>query len=143
MDPADFLTVAGKLHQSSQEAERRTSIGRSYYALYNLVHETLLRLGIKLTASGEDHQLLVFYLTRCPPRAVDAATVGQVLNDLRTARNKADYDMTATVNNQNSEFVFKKAAASFSGFRNLSQQQLNNLASCIQHLVPPPRRSTT
>ena len=37
MNGADFLEVAKRLEDSPSEAERRTSIGRSYYALYNVL----------------------------------------------------------------------------------------------------------
>ena len=35
MDPLDFLNVADSLRNSGQESERRTSVGRSYFALFN------------------------------------------------------------------------------------------------------------
>ena len=139
MNPSDFLTVASNLYSSSYEADMRTSVGRSYYALYNLVHETLSQLGVRFNNRGEDHGLLVYYLTDCRPAGA-AATVREVLKDLRTERNRADYDMTATVNNRNSEFVYKKAEASFAGFKTLNPEELKNLASCIQELPPPPWR---
>lgn len=135
MDPTDFLVVAQNLHPSASEAERRTSISRLYYALYNLIHEALSSVGVSLSRNAEDHRLLVYYLTHCRPPA-PAAGVGLALNSLRTARNIADYDMRVTVDPKQSEFAYKRALDDFGKFKALDQRALDNLARCIQHLPP-------
>ena len=45
MDPVDFLSIAGMLRASAMEAERRTSVGRSYYGLYNYNMNLVLGAG--------------------------------------------------------------------------------------------------
>ena len=137
MDCADFLTVALNLYPSTSEAERRTAVGRSYYALYNLLHEELLKLGVPLQRKPEDHGDLVYYLTRCPPLG-PAATIGQALNDLRRDRNTADYEMNAQISKSKSEFVYKKALECFQGFKSLNDKELTRLR--LSFRAVPARR---
>src|SRR5574341_332593 len=59
MDPADFLAVADRLRSSPSEAERRTSVGRAYYALYNLLVMRLSSQGFSFQKDGGDHGRLV------------------------------------------------------------------------------------
>lgn len=139
MDSADFLTVASKLCPSTSEAERRTAVGRSYYALYILLHDELRKLGVPLRNGPEDHGEVVYYLTRCPPLGV-AATVGQALNDLRRDRNTADYEMSAVISKSKSEFVYKKALECFRNFKSLDGKELARLRSCFQFLPARPRK---
>lgn len=138
MDPSDFLVVAQNLYSSASEADQRTSVSRSYYALYNLLHVALSNVGVSLSRNAEDHALVVYYLTNCRPPA-PAAGVALALNSLRTERNSADYDMRAMVDNRKSEFAYKKALDSCEKFKSLDQRALNNLAQCITFLGPPPR----
>lgn len=139
MDSADFLTVASKLCPSTSEAERRTAVGRSYYALYNLLHEELRNLGVPLQNGPQDHGDVVYYLTRCPPLGA-ANTVGQSLNDLRRDRNTADYEMSALVPKSKSEFVYKKALECFQNFKSLDDKELARLRLSFQALPARPRR---
>lgn len=115
MDPLEFLTVARSLSGSDQESERRTSVGRSYYAVFN--HLRLKLEPIKpLPATHEAHQAVVQYLLNA--NNVELRSVGQSLNDLRTSRNVADYDMGAAVEKDQSRLELAradKAVAKFTG----------------------------
>jgi hypothetical protein len=144
VDPADFLIVARNFYNSGSEAERRTAISRSYYALFNMLREKLLSVGVKLDRTADDHQLIAYYLTNCRP-ASPATGVGVALNSLRTDRNIADYDMSVSIDAKKAEyakkaeFAYRKAADNFQKFDSLDMKALNNLAQCITALVPPRR----
>ena len=138
MDPLDFLGVAERLCLSASEAERRTSIGRSYYALYNLLLASLSSQGVHFENAPGDHARLVYYLLSCADR--EAALIGAAVRDLRGKRNNADYKMGITVEINDSEFAHKKAARAIDRFRQLTD--LANIVQLIKTLggYQPPRR---
>lgn len=107
MNALEFLRVARALNGSAQEAEWRTSIGRSYYALF--LHLRLRLEPIKpFPKDDEDHQRVVHYLTNANDRNLQS--VGQTVKDLRTSRNEADYDMDAAVAQTQSQLTLTIAA---------------------------------
>jgi hypothetical protein len=75
MDARDFLLIADQSRTSSREAERRTSIGRSYYALFNVVLGTLAAKGVVFHESADDHRDLIAYPAKVGHH--NAALVGQ------------------------------------------------------------------
>lgn len=139
MDPADFLQIADHFHASNSEAERRTSISRSYYALYVLIFDTLSSVGVRFEGQNADnHRILVDYLARCLlPRF---PTIGEDLKTLRNARTNADYKMAMVIDSRQSEFAFRKARTAVDNFNQLTPRELEAVARCIQYLVPTPRR---
>ncbi|HWW84908.1 MAG TPA: hypothetical protein VNZ26_14960 [Vicinamibacterales bacterium] len=115
MDPLDFLTIARTFSASAIEAERRMSIGRSYYALFNHLRGHL-ELYKPFAKDDEDHQRAVHYLTGA--NNTDLKAVGQWLRDLRTQRNTADYDMSTAVDDNACQLALQRAdraLAKFSG----------------------------
>jgi len=130
MNPADFLTVANQFHSSSSEAVRRTSIGRSYYALYNVLHRFLSRWASSLSGRGKDHRLLVKYLTACGNH--NAYKLGTKLRDLRQIRNLADYDMGTHVSAQQSQLAHQWADNMIVLFSGLTQTEQNDIINKVQ-----------
>jgi hypothetical protein len=114
MDPLDFLEVARALSRSAKESERRTSIGRSYYAIFNHLCLRLYPIA-KMPGTAEDHQAVVHYLMSA--NHVDLHSVGQSLKDLRDSRTVADYKMLETVGESQSEFALKKSDKAIQKFR--------------------------
>lgn len=107
MDPLEFLRVAhGLINSAAQEAGWRTSIGRSYFAVFNHVRIRLEPLK-PLPKTDDVHSLVVRYLTSANNRELHS--VGRTLMDLRTSRNQADYDMAATVVQDQSRLALAKA----------------------------------
>jgi hypothetical protein len=90
MDARDFFTIAERYKSSHVEAERRTSVGRSYYALFNVLLGTLSGKGVIFRGTPDDHYTLISYLTKAGNRASGIA--GSALKDLRLERNRADYE---------------------------------------------------
>jgi len=130
MSGRDFLAIAEKFRSSPNEAERRTSIGRSYYALYNLVIGTLKDEGVVFHQTGDDHRHLISYLSKVNHPVT--GRIGQALNDLRTQRNTADYEMTATVGDRTSELVYEKAKRAVLQFDTIPTADLKSIARKIQ-----------
>ncbi len=138
MDPVAFLDVAHSLQSSAAEAERRTSVGRSYYALYNVLLEGLTSEGLHFERSGVDHGLLVYYLTQCHDR--QAARIGAALRDLRTQRNAADYNMSSAIDTGQSQQAYQRALKAVNRFNALAQTDLPTIILRIGSLPAPPWR---
>jgi hypothetical protein len=110
MDPRDFLAVAERLRASSVEADCRTSIGRSYYAVFKTLADWLTHLPLAVPTTGEAHEAVIYYFMKCPDS--DAKQIGAILQNLRATRTQADYQMTLVLRAGESEFAFRKAAHS-------------------------------
>jgi len=104
MNARDFFPVADRLRNSPSEAECRTSIGRSYYGLFNVLHGALASRGVIFREAPEDHFTLISYLSKARHRT--AAAVGSALRDLRQERNRADYSLSVAIDAKTSDFVF-------------------------------------
>lgn len=98
MNPRDFLGVGTKLHSSPEEADRRTSVSRAYYALFLSAQELLETESVPLQRNYRDHQLVPEYLRNSANQAIEE--IGDAIADLRNERNIADYDMVALRFNQ-------------------------------------------
>ena len=103
MDAREFLPIAERMSTSANEAERRTSIGRSYYGLFHVLLGALSDRGVIFRETPEVHRNLIAYLTK--GRNKVAASVGAVLKDLRQERNRADYRLKEICNAKSSELV--------------------------------------
>jgi len=99
MSGRDFLIFAKTLYTSDDEAARRTSVSRAYYALYHHVRENLILSGIRVTTKPEEHQRMVRYLKNSGIE--DAKFVGEQMNDIREKRNNADYELNDSSFNKN------------------------------------------
>lgn len=94
LNPLDFLHLARRL-VGGNEAERRSAVSRSYYAVFLRARENLSRTGaITPTGGGRDHRIVIRTL-----RSLDLAT-GNMVDRLRTLRGRADYNLTATIGTQ-------------------------------------------
>ncbi len=117
MNPLDFLIVARRLSSSAKESDARTSIGRTYYALFN--HLKIKIEPIKeVPVSSEAHQALVRYLLKSNNKTL--SSVGQCLNDLRKNRNDADYKMALVLDKTKSELAVERADRALAQFATIS-----------------------
>jgi hypothetical protein len=117
MEPLDFLRVAESLQPSAQEAERRTSIGRSYYAMFNYLRlkvDPIRRVPIE-----DAHQAMTHYLSLANNK--ELSSVGQTLSDLRTTRNTADYEMDAVISADDSALALRRAKRAIAKFDSLPE----------------------
>lgn len=136
MNPADFLRVADQFQASASEAERRTSIGRSYYAVYNVLFRFLSAQGVPFENGGGDHWRLVYYLTNCHHR--QAGRIGAALRDLRNLRTDADYRMNLVIDVHQSQLAYQQARSAVNRFNQLPPPDLGNIVQRIKALPPPP-----
>ena len=119
MNPLDFLTVADKLKCSSDEAERRTAVSRSYYSVFNYLKAHLVKYGIPISPLAEGHTQLTQYLKYSG--MAEAKTVSQIVGDLRSERNKADYRME----------LRSFSAGTCSLLCDKARKAINNFDSCV------------
>ena len=120
MDPRRFLELAQSLtKESGNEAAIRTSVSRSYYALHNFLGQFIKTQGLTLPEGASRHTWVRRDINAC---GNDFEIIASDLNDLREARNEADYDMG--VNNFQNEQVavmqFIKARAAYNEFQKLT-----------------------
>ena len=93
MDPKAFIDFASSLayQHDPSEAAIRTSIGRSYYGLYNLLSGFIRGCGFDLPKIAQAHKTVYFDLCECGIKG--AREIAVSLDYLREDRNKADYEL--------------------------------------------------
>lgn len=92
MKPAEFLKVALVLSVRPSEAERRTAVGRAYYAAYHLALQMLEREFGVVVPVHESH-VKVGNCLRSIADVDEARDAGRLLHFLRQARRIADYEL--------------------------------------------------
>ena len=132
MDARKFLPIAERYRRSSDEAERRTSAGRSYYAVFNVTLAALSEKGVNFGGTAEDHQKLIAYMKKARSRA--AASIADVLKDLRKERNDADYGLNSTFNESRSMYAYLKASDAVSQFDAIPADVMAMIVRNIQAL---------
>lgn len=130
MDPVAFLEVANQLQSSLSEAERRTAIGRSYYALYNVLRSTLENHAVQFARNRNSHALLKDYLVNCGHQV--AQQLGLTLDTLRLLRNQADYEMHTTINRQQSQLAYVQARQAVDRFKALTSTDMQTIIAAIK-----------
>lgn len=133
MDAREFLLIAERFRNSRVEAERRTSASRSYYALFNVVVSTLAGKGVPFSETDDDHRRLISNLTNTG--STTASSVGRLLNELRTDRNRADYRLDEMFESTTSELVYSRAIKALRQFDSISAAELANIVKRIQTLT--------
>src|SRR5262245_7223127 len=87
----DFLEVARRLVSGPTEADRRSSVSRSYYSLFIECRDALLRWGFNFP-QRDSHREVQRRFTF--PKHPDLNRIADVLSQLVSHRNSADYGMT-------------------------------------------------
>jgi hypothetical protein len=105
-------------------------VGRSYYALFNVLLGVLSGKGVIFRGTPDDHYTLISYLTRAGNKA--SALTGSSLKDLRPERNNADYDMRVMINAKTSEFVYQKARRAMQQFESISPADLDLIVERVK-----------
>lgn len=132
MDARKFLPIAERYRRSSDEAERRTSAGRSYYALFNVILAALSEMGVNFRGTAEDHQKLIAYMKKARSKA--AASIADALKDLRKERNDADYHLNSTFNESRSKYAYLKACDALLQFDAIPAAEMASIVRIIQAL---------
>jgi uncharacterized protein (UPF0332 family) len=87
----DFLALAIRLVAGSEEADWRSAISRAYYAAFHAARSLLTDLGFAVPREERAHKYLIYRLTNAP--VGHAARAGTDLDNLRSERNRSDYDL--------------------------------------------------
>src|SRR3990172_7650835 len=125
MEGKDFLELAKKFQNSGIEAERRTSVSRAYYAIFNHVKSSLNNLRIKLPEAAHAHEKMYQYLFNSGLE--EAEDLAEELNNLRKRRNDADYELISPKFNhdkRNCGLICVKAMLFFDQFNKINPSNL-------------------
>jgi uncharacterized protein (UPF0332 family) len=128
VDPIEFLHVADRLKGSAIEGDRRTSISRSYYSLFNVLKQSLSELN-KFLDDDQDHAALKYYLVSSKQR--ELSDIGQTLHNLRVSRNDADYKMQAEFTVSDSETVYARAKSAIAKFQAVPRHTLTGFVKAV------------
>lgn len=91
MDETGFLDVADDLSTGSREADWRSATSRAYYSAFHKARRFFLQCGFVVPRAEQSHAFLWLRLSNSGHPDVENA--GVQLNQLRRARNQADYDV--------------------------------------------------
>ena len=88
----DLLKLAETLSLGTTEAEWRCAVGRAYYSAYHQARDLLQTMGFQIPRAELVHAFLWKRLQSCGGSSIGIA--GSKLHQLRSVRNRADYDVT-------------------------------------------------
>jgi uncharacterized protein (UPF0332 family) len=91
MNGRDFLPAARRLANGADEADWRSAASRAYYAAFHAARDLLTDLRFRAPRADRAHNYLYARLNNCGAPLVRRAA--NLLTDLRTLRNVADYDV--------------------------------------------------
>ena len=91
MNPRNLLDVANDLLAGSREADSRSAVSRAYYSAFHMARLLLQQCGFAVPRAEQAHSYLWLRLSNAGRSDVNQA--GLNLNDLRSKRNGADYDL--------------------------------------------------
>jgi uncharacterized protein (UPF0332 family) len=101
MQGIEFLATAESLSLGSRESDWRSAISRAYYAVFHQFREFFLGHGLNLGRSGQAHFSLYSGLLNCGFPA--AATLGSRIDQLRSDRVGADYNLAGPVDHMQAQ----------------------------------------
>lgn len=136
MDALDFLDVANRLQDSDRESDRRTSVGRSYFALFNYARARVSNIR-PIPDHVDAHLAVAHYLTRANDRNLQR--VGHALGNLRISRNSADYELGAVVGINQSRAAALRAQRAVDRIDGVSEQTLRTAVAAVPRFQAPRR----
>jgi len=139
MDPRDFLHLAKKLCSGNTEAERRTAVSRSYYAVYNLMAKFFRDKDIPVPLAAEGHEKVSQYVNNSG--IPEAAKLSGAIGNLRGARNDADYELDQIdFNHKISALWVAEAQRLISIFEKCDREKLTHGVRTYLTRISPPTR---
>lgn len=95
MDPQHFLYLAQRLvGHGAHPVEFRSAISRAYYAAFHSGLKLLREMGFSISDNATAHEEVYRHFNNSGDN--ELAKAATKLNDLRTTRNHADYDLNRT-----------------------------------------------
>jgi uncharacterized protein (UPF0332 family) len=101
MNPREFLGSALRLATSTEEADWRSAVSRAYYAAFHVACQLMEGFGFTVPNADRAHGYLWLRLQNCGDAPVE--TAGRDLNDLRSERNRADYNLRRPINQRRTQ----------------------------------------
>ena len=135
MEPLDFMDVAIAFQASPAEAERRTAVGRSYYAAFNHVRDLIRAAGRPVTVK-DAHACVLHYLRGASRGLREVGTVHTALSSMRDSRVVADYEMTATIHAADSQAAVRRGQAVIAALEGVSQERLAGALRSVPAFQP-------
>lgn len=124
MDPKDFLIIANRLRAKNKEMHWRTSIGRSYYAVFNYLRDECCKLGFNVPSNAEAHGDIrdMFFNSKVEI----AEDIGSKIENLLSQRLIADYRMNETVQSGEATVSYERARKIINDFGNIDKAALKS-----------------
>jgi len=125
LNPEEFFKTAEKLKDSDEESDLRTSIGRSYYAIFLYFREYLSKLGVVSKRKKDVH----FFVQAClsNSRVKEAQTLSTELHELKQKRTKADYKLNVKITPREAADTLKDAQEAVDKFRSSMTSDKENI----------------
>ncbi len=89
-DWREFFTVAEELAERDEERDKRTAVGRAYYAAFGTARSHLESSGVTFAKGSGVHGAVWGHLSKSSDPV--ERQLGATGNRLRVTRNRADYD---------------------------------------------------
>ena len=126
MNGKEFLDGAKNLARSQFEASLRSAISRAYYALLNVAIQFLTELGFSVEHGPGAHGQAYRRLFNCGVEPMNK--FARTLDELRTLRNQADYNMKSTDFKDQATSVLRvaKAATAIDLFNDSNKEPLRS-----------------
>jgi uncharacterized protein (UPF0332 family) len=133
-EPKLFFNLAENLKNSPKdnllEARIRTSVGRSYYAIFLATRNRVEKLVNKELENRRDvHQTIINKLKEC--QDIQMAEFGTNLDSLRQYRLQADYRIRTNISPNIAETAFTLANDLFDDLKSLPENYLKTLFHAI------------
>ena len=115
LEPKDFFNTAEKLKDSNIESDLRTSMSRSYYAIFLYLRDFLASLGLKKKKDNQAH----FFVRACLSNSnvKKAQELSALLGDLCKKREKADYKLNECILTAEVDDAYKDAVEAIEDFK--------------------------
>lgn len=94
MNGTAFLNLALQLASANDEPRLRTAVSRAYYGAFHNTRDLIRDAGIQLPSSEQVHRRILQMLSNAGHPSTREA--GKLLDNLKAARNMADYDLVST-----------------------------------------------
>lgn len=139
MDPVDFLAVARQFETSASEAERRTAVGRCYYAVLNQARNRIVDAGADVE-NAFTHQCVLYYLRLAGTRGYRGASdAHSTLANMKATRERADYELNTPINTNDSQGALRRANSALANLASVSPAQLQGVVLAGPSFTPPRR----
>jgi hypothetical protein len=112
---SEFQDTAERLAQGTTEGDWRSGISRGYYAVFHFFREFLRSHGLDIGKGSQAHFNLYTGLWNCgfPP----VATIAKKVNDLRSRRIVADYELRQLIGQRGALKAVQTARAIVADFQ--------------------------